>query len=156
MIIIYSISKEMSQELEKYLERIYREISIQKKKKKYLIKDGIMSFEYDLFKPCKMCEKTKECSLKKCVHFYAVLQYLNIPFEQMMFIGINDNLHNIFNNNFTVHDSDMECVVCLDECWNSSMSINKVYQCLNCSKFLHTKCIARGKLTKCPMCHHKI
>ena len=149
----------MSEQIQKYLHTMPN-IQIQKTKKKhiFIIKEAIYSFNIDLNKQktCPICPQTNQCSLKKCYHFYQVLQYLGLNNDSVSFIAINDNLNRLLKgNDIVIHDSDVECNLCLSECWNSNISLSKIYQCLDCSKFYHNACLNQYKQITCPFCKAK-
>jgi hypothetical protein len=151
------LSKYMSCQLYKYLDNLTKSNIFRTKKKNiFLVKEGIYSFKIDMnkSKPCLFCPKINQCSLKKCKHFYQVLKMLNIT--NISFLSINDNLKRALNNeDIVVHDSDIECNLCLSECWNSDIDIDKIYQCLSCSKLYHNTCLVQYKQTVCPFCYDK-
>lgn len=149
----------MSIQLYNYINSIsknIKSIKIQGKNKNiFRIKDGYFSFTIDLLKDkkCIMCKnKINNCSLKKCKHLYAILlNSLKVPLDDISFLFLNNNLEKVVNRDeIIIKEEDFECPVCLEN--TSNDQYNKLFQCLNCSKFYHSKCIRKCNTNKCLMC----
>jgi hypothetical protein len=152
----------MSCQLIKYMNTLnitQNVIPHKKKKNMYTVKDGIISFTVDLNSinnPCKLCCNYQECNIRRCTHYFSVLQYIGIPEYTISLIGIDHNIIHLINNEeLSVQDKDVECCICLDTCWDFYGN-SKIYQCLYCSKFYHTKCFEKTKSVLCLHCNNKV
>ena len=68
---------------------------------------------------------------------------------------MNNNLDNLLENKpFVIKDADKECPVCLDSTINNKYK--ELYQCLNCGKLYHLKCMNNCHTQSCILCKHEI
>ena len=114
----------------------YIKIIKQHKKNKFTIKDGIVKFTIDLKNlNCQICNKIKKCSLKKCEHIYYILLYhLKLDIYKLL--------------NFLSSSIENECIICMRRLQHTKT----IYQCLDCGKFYHHKCINKCNAKYCMNC----
>jgi len=159
----------MSNQLRNYLNQQISKFSMitilpSKKSKKnknyFLLKDGILQlsviFNNDGIN-CQICQNPKKCNMKKCYHsYYILIKHFKLNLSQLSLLWKDDNWEKFIENHQFIADySNEECGICLEniERRDGFNDFNNIYQCLNCTNFIHTKCKKKFKKDECIYCY---
>ena len=157
----------MSNELVDYVNTFYNSLNkmqliVNKKNKKnlYKIKDGIISLEIKLANnqiKCNWCSDKKLCSLRKCKHIYFLLiKIFKLSLDEICLLWRDNNWEKFFKDNNDLPQSyqNEDCGICLEEIeQNGYVNFKKIYQCLDCGNFSHTKCLKQINKDHCIFCY---
>lgn len=126
-----------------------------KKRHVYTLKEGVITFKVYLKEiTCTLCNSIgssiNTCNLKKCKHIYYIYQKLyNVPYEELIYLWINNNHINILNNEkMVILDKDIECSICLEDAGGKYYNSEKIIHCLECGNFQHRLCLDKVKKQK--------